>query len=784
MNSQFKKHQILVGSYINSLTKISFYDEYCPNLIILDLSFDFLQKRTRISVKNKRYGCSKPEEFMKFIDENASSTYFEKIRLLSSKILAALDKKGFFAIKVNGTIKHRVKIIIDEIFGVNKFVNEIITNSPFFITYAPPNNVIEQTEYILLYSKTKNPRVKPVYNNKRSGGYWHSFISKGQGTAKNFLIDNQIIRLKPPVGTHWKLKQESILKLCREGNIRLNKNGNPEYWVPEKVGQIIDSNWLDIYQFQKDENNSSSYSEIFERLFNSLNTPGDIVLIINSPNFFNLVKAATIDLQWIYLISNADKMKNIENTLERNNIKYTINYIQENSNEIGVSLPEKIHRPIIEKNGGIYSFKVDLIHKCTYLETEKNFNWSNELIQGDCIHVLRLLQDRYHESIKLIYIDPPFYSGLDEVIHIPVFSKNDTDGSSKSSHSIDSVAYENVLPVETAIQRFKFWFKERLALMRPLLRLDGFIFVRFDYHFGHYAKTVLDEIFEVDNFVIEFLIRRMKKNLSLKQLNQQTHLIVHNDSLFVYRASDQAILNMSLVKKKIRKSQDIAEREYSNDNIWLDIAGYQKTKKTLYPTENAITLLQRVIEISTSPKDIVADFFAGSGTTLEVAEALGRKWIGVDIGNQSINEIRKRLLQFPERRSIDYFKIKREFSDQKMGKNPKIADSTQISLVKEKQGKKVTIILKDSVDKVEISELKTIDSYVDLIDYWEIDWNYNGSIAIISWYSKRLIEKKVVVSSVDSYNSHNYSSPGSYRIFVNIVDIFGNSAQRVFKIQI
>ena len=118
------------------------------------------------------------------------------------------------------------------------------------------------------------------------------------------------------------------------------------------------------------------------------------------------------------------------------------------------------------------------------------------------------------------------------------------------------------------------------------------------------------------------------------------------------------------------------------DNIWLDIAGYQKMKKTLYPTENSETLLRRVIEVSTSPKDIVADFYAGSGTTLAVAETLGRKWIGVDIGNQSINEIRKRLLQFPDRKRIDYFKINRQSFDQILEENSTIAYLIKIDIVK------------------------------------------------------------------------------------------------------
>jgi adenine specific DNA methylase Mod len=784
MNSQLEKNHILVGSYINSLDNIPFHHEPKPNLIILDLSLDFLGKSNRISASNQKDSFEKLKSFINFYDDKERILYFEKYKLLFLKILGTLDTSGFFAIKVNGTAKHHVKIIIDEVFGIDKFVNEIIIKSPLNITYTIPNGVIEQTEYILLYSKTKNPRLKPVYNNKRSGGYWHSFVSKGQGSAKNFLINGQIIRLQPPVGTHWKLKQESILKLCGEGKIRLNKNGNPEYWVPEKIGQIIDSNWLDICPPQKDENHDSYYSEIYERLFNSLITPDDTVLLINTPNILSLVKATQINLKWIYLVSNDDKIKNIEKYLDRYNIKYRISYIKENRNEIVIPQDEKVHRPIIEKKEGQIYSKVDLIHKCTYLETKNDSSWSNDLILGDCIHVLRLLQKKYHKSIKLIYIDPPFYAGLDEVINIPIFSTNDTDGSAKSSRSIDYTAYENVRDGENAIDDFKSWFKERLELMRPLLRLDGFLFVRFDYHFGHYARAVLDEIFEIENFVIEFLIRRMKKNLSQKQLNQQTHLIVHNDSLFVYRASEKAILNMSKVKKRTRKYQDVVERENSTDNIWLDIAGYQKTKKTLYPTENSEILLRRVLEVCTSPEDIVADFYAGSGTTLAVAETLGRKWVGVDIGNQSINEIRKRLLQFPDRKRINYFKIKKQFLDRKSEKNPTIADLTKIDIVKGKQGKKVTAMLREPIEKIEISELKTIDNYVDLIDYWEIDWNFNGSTAIISWYSMRLIEKKVVISSVDSYNTHNYSSSGSYSIFVNIVDIFGNSAQRVFKIQI
>jgi len=775
VNPYFRKNLILIGSYINSLDAIPLHDDDRPNLVNLDLSYDFLQIGIDVQAKKKNE-YQKFEKKINFIEIEDSYDYLENIRLLSCKILSILGNKGFFAIRINGTIKHYIKAKIDEVFGLNKFLNEIIIASPFIVTYSDQSNVIEQTDYILLYCKADNPRIKPVFNDKHSGGYWHSFVSKGQGSAKNFLFNDQTVRLQPPVGTHWKLKQESILKLCKEGKIRLNKNGNPEYWVPEKIGQIIDTNWLDINPYHKNSVSHSSRSELITRLFKSLVSSNDVVIEINLKESLNLVKATEMDLRWICLISSNDTLKSMQVTLEKNSIESIIKYIQESKEENRILPSSKLQNSFYSENIQEETTKFDLIHKSTYLKEEKVEERSNRLIQGDCIHILRLLQEGNHKSIKLIYIDPPFYTGTDEVMHIPLASKIDADSgrTSNISHSVNSVAYDNVLESETPITDFKSWFKKRISLMRPLLRLDGFIFVRIDYHFGYYAKIVLDEVFNPGNFVIEFMIRRMKKNLSQKQLNQQTHLIVHNDSLFVYRASEEAVLNLNSVKKKKRKYQDIAEIEFYNDNIWLDIAGYQKAKKTLYPTENAETLLRRVIEVSSSPGDLVADFFAGSGTTIAVSEQLGRKWIGADIGSLSIHEIRKRLLQLPDTTAFDYYNLKDQILDQNLN----------VDILTNVKENEVTVSILDYTNKIQMSELIETYSYIDLIDYWEIDWNYNGSVAIISWFSKRLIERKVVLSSVDAFTTHSYSTLGSYRIYVNVVDIFGNCVQRIFKIHI
>ncbi len=84
---------------------------------------------------------------------------------------------------------------------------------------------------------------------------------------------------------------------------------------------------------------------------------------------------------------------------------------------------------------------------------------------------------------------------------------------------------------------------------------------------------------------------------------------------------------------------------------WLDIPSYTDT--TGYPTENSEMLLQRVIECASNEGDIVLDAFAGSGTTLAVAEKLGRRWIGVDCGKLAVYTMQKRLLNIAKSKDLE-----------------------------------------------------------------------------------------------------------------------------------
>lgn len=89
-------------------------------------------------------------------------------------------------------------------------------------------------------------------------------------------------------------------------------------------------------------------------------------------------------------------------------------------------------------------------------------------------------------------------------------------------------------------------------------------------------------------------------------------------------------------------------------DLWIDegVSPLQGTKAevTGYPTQKPESLLERIIKFGSKEGDLIADFFAGSGTTLAVAEKLGRKWIGSDLGKFSIHTTRKRMIEIQRER--------------------------------------------------------------------------------------------------------------------------------------
>lgn len=101
-------------------------------------------------------------------------------------------------------------------------------------------------------------------------------------------------------------------------------------------------------------------------------------------------------------------------------------------------------------------------------------------------------------------------------------------------------------------------------------------------------------------------------------------------------------------------------------DIWTDVNKIhnQSSEQLGYPTQKPVALLERIISASSPPGGMVLDCFMGSGTTVEAAERLGRRWIGVDNGKYAVHLARKRLIQLQgqpkpaDKPSYDYVECK------------------------------------------------------------------------------------------------------------------------------
>lgn len=80
-------------------------------------------------------------------------------------------------------------------------------------------------------------------------------------------------------------------------------------------------------------------------------------------------------------------------------------------------------------------------------------------------------------------------------------------------------------------------------------------------------------------------------------------------------------------------------------DVWADIVPLQASagERLGYPTQKPVALLERIIEASSNPGDVVLDPFCGCGTTIAAAQELGREWIGIDVTYLAVDLIDKRL---------------------------------------------------------------------------------------------------------------------------------------------
>jgi len=276
--------------------------------------------------------------------------------------------------------------------------------------------------------------------------------------------------------------------------------------------------------------------------------------------------------------------------------------------------------------------------------------WTNKLIFGDNLQVLKTLMNDndINGRIRLIYIDPPFST------------KQDFKGSQ------DQKAYQDKI----CGARFLEFLRKRLIFLHELLSKDGSIYVHLDWKKGYYIKVLMDEIFQEQNFRNEIVwyytnkIPDTRKRLFTNSTDMILFYTRSTGNIFNSLTEPREIpIKVSKMKKvngkkiyekdKNGKGIYIERTERIVDNVWRIPLLHAQPEITGYPTQKPEALLARIIKASSKPNDIVLDCFAGSGTTLAVAEKLGRRWIGVDCGKLAIYTTQKRLLNIKTSRDLE-----------------------------------------------------------------------------------------------------------------------------------
>ena len=317
--------------------------------------------------------------------------------------------------------------------------------------------------------------------------------------------------------------------------------------------------------------------------------------------------------------------------------------------------------------------------------------WTNKLIWGDNKLILSSLKNgplrkeiEAQGGIKLIYIDPPFDVGADFSMDIKI--GDEEESFTKKPSVIEEIAYRDTWG--KGADSFIAMIYERLKLMRDLLAADGGIYVHCDYRVNSYIRMVLDELFGKECFRNEIIWYYETYQGAVKNYFPRKH-----DTIFFYTKSENYNFNLQYTgnpddsinykrwgnyivdgnkimgsnypktdsrftirldkwvrdNKRQPKDDDVIFeiKTMAANSVWRDIKPVDPkdlSQRIDYPTQKPESLIERMINASTNDGDLVADFFCGSGTTLAVAEKLGRKWIGSDLGRFSTHTTRKRMI--------------------------------------------------------------------------------------------------------------------------------------------
>ena len=325
-----------------------------------------------------------------------------------------------------------------------------------------------------------------------------------------------------------------------------------------------------------------------------------------------------------------------------------------------VSLPFQVIETVNEsratrevKKGGVQGGLFDV-----YEGKEGNTfeaGWRNKLIWGDNLLVMGSLLEKFAGKVDLIYIDPPFATGANFSFSAPIGESGDE--LFKEPSILEEKAYRDTWGRHG--ERYPDWIFQRLALCRDLLAPNGSIFIHLDPTIVHSVKVILDELFghsseksDEPGFRNEIIWCYSGGGIPKREFPRKHDVILWFTKSASwtfntqYRPYSEGTIQRGRTAVKGENAKLREEGTPVND-WWPDIKRITSPtdpEKLYYDTQKSEELLERIVKTASDPGDLVADLFHGSGTTLAVAEKLGRRWIGCDLGRWAIHVTRKRLL--------------------------------------------------------------------------------------------------------------------------------------------
>lgn len=265
---------------------------------------------------------------------------------------------------------------------------------------------------------------------------------------------------------------------------------------------------------------------------------------------------------------------------------------------------------------------------------------SGSIWLADALEFLRAGQSN---SVDLIYVDPPFNTGKIQKGVRKHFAQDDDGNEMYGGKRYALQLQEFVAEYNDDIGGYLDFISDCLSEARRMMRETATIYVHLDYREVHYVKIVMDSIFGRDRFLNEIIWAYDYGGKTKKRWPPK------HDNILVYTKSKDYTFNADAVDRIPYMAPGLAGKEKAargkrvTDVHWHTIVPTNGIERTGYPNQKPVGLVKRFVAASSNEGDLVVDFFAGAGTTGEVAEALGRDYILCDNNPKAIEIMRKRL---------------------------------------------------------------------------------------------------------------------------------------------